>query len=157
MKKLMVASLSVIVVLLAALVVVDQVGPPTRTAQLPRIFYTEAFDQEEDVYFVYFWRSNCPRCAEFQPYVVRAFNAGTPVFIVDMNNNNNQDAWYRRGEHRDDELIGRAGDATGATHYSQIELTIEGTPTLVRIENGVLTDHVAGVSPAVQLLETFSE
>lgn len=153
MKKLAITSGTVIAVLIAILVALDQLGPVNSTSGLPRIFYTETFEQEGDTYFVYFWRDNCERCAEFQPYVVRAFNDGVPVFVVDMNDPLNQEAWYAGGTYRDAELLGRAGDSLNATHYSQIE--IEGTPTVVKIENGVLTERAAGVAPATQLLNTF--
>ena len=153
MKKLVMLLVIFPVVAIAALLILDRVGEPGRTANLPRIVYTDIFDQEEDIYFVYFWRNDCPRCAEFEPSVVAAFNEGVPVYVVDMNNRTNSPVFYREGALRDDELPNQEMHGLSITDYSEIDVV--GTPTVVRVENGVITDRVSGVPLAVALLDAF--
>ena len=154
MKKFFIASLAVVIVLTVAITVVAHVGSPMRTAQLPRILYTEVFEQEGDIYFVYFWRNDCPRCAEFEPYVVEAFNQGVPVYVVDMNHRQNHHAWFRGGIDRDEDLgPNDAPNLRGVTNAD--ELAIRFTPSLYRIEHGVITEQGIGVLEAVDLLNGY--
>ena len=155
MKKGFVILISTVVILIATVVATAHVATPTRTANLPRILYNETFTQETDIYFVYFWRDNCSRCREFEPYLVQAFNDGFPVLIVDMNNHRNHNAWYGQGDYRDAEFANRSADMTGISHYHGIE--IEGTPTVIRIEDGVVTHQISGFPNVLALINMYFE
>ncbi len=67
-------------------------GDAAATRDLPQISVSEAFEQESDAYIVYFWRSACPFCQQFEPIVVDYWNAGLPVYVVNMDRN--PQAWY---------------------------------------------------------------
>ncbi len=67
-------------------------GEAERTRDLPQISVSEAFEQEGDAYVVYFWRSACPFCQQFEPIVVGYWNEGLPVYVVNMDQN--PQAWY---------------------------------------------------------------
>jgi len=78
-------------------------GAAERTRDLPQISVADALSQEEDVYAVYFWRSACPFCQQFEPTVVSYWNAGLPVFVVDMDHN--AEAWYDGAGYTEDLMV----------------------------------------------------
>lgn len=97
MKKVVIALVSIFTLLILGLLFFSQ---PSQTADLPQIYYTEIFEQEETEYLVYFWRDDCPRCTEFEPYVVEAFNRySLPLFVVDMQDDTNFSVWFEGGIH----------------------------------------------------------
>ena len=65
------------------------------TSTLPFIEYTETFEQDEEVYLVYFWQETCIFCTEFEPYIMDAVNNyNVPIFVVDLAEDVNNNAWY---------------------------------------------------------------
>lgn len=154
-KKIIITLSSFLILLIGTTLAFYESEIDGRTIDLPRIIYNQVFYQSEKIYFVYFWREDCPRCQEFEPYIVQAYNNDIPVFVVDMNNEVNQNVWYRRGEFRDEELLGRTGNVTGISSYNDLEMSVEGTPTLIKIKNGFVVSHVSGVYNAITLLESF--
>lgn len=127
----------------------------TQTSDLPRILYTEIFEQEGDAYFVYFWREGCERCAEFESYAVRAFNEGIPIFVVDMNDEHNAPAWYEEGIHAEADYTELPEQNLYPSHYSEIEVVA--TPTLMLIRDHVVTQTVSGVSRGANLLDELRD
>lgn len=75
-------------------------GAATATRQLPQIAVADALSQEHEAYAVYFWRSTCPFCQQFEPSVVAHWNDGLPVYVVDMDRN--REAWYDRSGYTED-------------------------------------------------------
>jgi len=140
MKKVIIALLGIIVVGIGVAVFLDvmDLGPMVRTAHLPRIDYTQTFEQEEEAYFVYFWQESCPACTEFEPAILEAFNDyEVPIYVVDMSDGANSSAW---GE----------GQLDGVSHYSDIN--VEGTPMLMLVRDGEVARHSLGVLGGEALL-----
>lgn len=91
-KKILIGTLALVAVVIGISIINS--NEVSSTADLPLIHYTEAFDQEPDEYFVYFWNAACPACQQFDPDVMDAHRAGIPIFVVDMANADNRSAWY---------------------------------------------------------------
>jgi len=145
----------IILVLVAQLLTACVSSYPSRTIELPQIHYTETFSQDLDTYFVYFWRETCIRCQEFERDIVDAYNNGFPIFVVDMENEDNFDAWYQSGIFRDENFTElESQNRTPSTYY---EIEIVGTPTLILIQEGVLIEHRTGLDDARRLLAEYRE
>ena len=78
-------------------------GQAERTRDLPQIAVADALSQDEEVYAVYFWRPACPFCQQFEPSVVSYWNAGLPVYVVDMDRN--PQAWHDGSGYTQDLMI----------------------------------------------------
>ncbi|MCM3214056.1 hypothetical protein ACQRXC_11140 [Niallia taxi] len=74
-----------------------------------RIHAEETFNQEEKEYIVYFWQETCFSCKEIEQTVLE-YSDKCPLYIVDMENDKNKDAWYDWEQHHKeyDQVIGEA-------------------------------------------------
>ena len=74
------------------------------TGDLPKINYTETFNQDKPEYFVYFWQENCSFCKLFEPDILEAHRNGVPIFVVDIARTNvvNLGAWYDWDAHHEE-------------------------------------------------------
>jgi thiol-disulfide isomerase/thioredoxin len=137
-------------VLIAVLVVVvnlpDSITDVRGTSDLPRIFYTESFDQSDDEYFVYFWNANCPACQQFDSDIVAAHERGIPIYVVDMADDRNASAWFQ----------GEPG-ANNQQPQSASEIEVAGTPSLLRFVNGEVVGYATGIPDGNALFATFGQ
>ena len=64
------------------------------TNDLTFINYQDVFSLEHDEYFVYFYNEDCRFCIELEPYIMKAHRAGVPIYVVDMVDPANANAWF---------------------------------------------------------------
>ena len=113
---------------------------------LPRILYTESFDQAEDEYFVYFWNAACPACQQFDSDIVAAHEVGIAIYVVDMANDQNANVWFQ----------GERG-MNNQHPQSASEIEISGTPSLLHFRNGEVVGYAVGISDGNALFATFGQ
>lgn len=140
MKKLMIILGLVVVVGVGYVLLSPEING---TKDLQFIKYTEAFEQAPDDYYVYFWQEGCRFCIEFDPFLTAAAKEGVPIFVIDLNEGSNTQA--RIGE----------GEDFNERPQSPDEFTITGTPTLLRITDGVTVGYGVGVDEGVAMLMEF--
>lgn len=107
MKKIIIALIGII----ALSVVANFLIPSISSAKdFKHINYTEAFDQKESEYFVYFYQDSCGLCQQFSPELVSHYSENkTPIYVVDLGAEENLDAWYDWEAHNEayTKVIGR--------------------------------------------------
>ena len=81
MKKLIIGLVAVLVIGGLASTLWPSVN---RTGDLPFITYQEAFSQNREEYFVYFYNTNCSFCQELEPYLMELHRAGVPIYVIDF-------------------------------------------------------------------------
>lgn len=150
MKKLIVILSGILAVLIIGLVVYANL-PASITgvrgaADLPRILYTESFDQADDEYFVYFWNAACPACQQFDSDILAAHELGIPIYVVDMANDQNAGAWFQ----------GERG-MNNQRPQSVSEIEISGTPSLLHFRNGEVVGYAVGIADGNALFATFGQ
>lgn len=107
MKKILVGLVAVVVIAIGANILFPSVNSLT---DLKKINYQEAFNQKQSEYYVYFYQESCPLCLQFSPELVTAHNENnTPIYIVDMADDSNLDAWYDWDAHNQEytKVIGK--------------------------------------------------
>ena len=162
---------------------------------LPKINATDTFNQTDREYIVYFWQSTCTYCKQIENDVLSYSNSEKlPIYIVDMQNENNISKWYDwEGHHKQyDQVIGKMEDgkevlneginieqfqndeavswavvindenelvATHNTAYGNEEpqkasdLEITGTPTMIKVKDGMFEHYAVGVDQTLKALE----
>lgn len=100
------------------------------------ILWSEIFEQALDSYFVYFYSLNCDHCENMKNEVIEICLKRDDVFLVKSSNQVvlKNDVFYTIG-------VGNVGD-----------FAILGYPSLVKIENKIVTKNVAGKSHILELL-----
>ncbi|WP_141432114.1 thioredoxin fold domain-containing protein [Bacillus sp. 03113] len=100
---------------------------------IKRIDYKETYEQNDEEYLVYFWQATCKYCKEIEKEVVDFNkNSDIPIYIVDMQSANNQEAWYDwEGHHKKyDRVIGKMVDGK-ETYYEGVDLkAIQSNPSV---------------------------
>ena len=92
MKKILIALVAVVIIAVGVNMFFPSVNSIT---DFKHINYTEAFDQKDSEYYVYFYQETCGLCQQFGPELVAAHNdENVPVYVVDMAADENLDAWY---------------------------------------------------------------
>ena len=149
-KKSIVVLSGILVLLIAGLVgygnLPSSVMGVRGAADLPRILYTESFDQLEDEYFVYFWNATCPACQQFESDILSAYERGVIIYVVDMADDQNARAWFQ-GE--------RGMNNQRPQNASEIE--VSGTPSMLHFRNGEVVGYAVGITDGNALFATFGE
>lgn len=107
MKKILIALVAVVVVAVGVNFLFPSV---TSLADLKHINYTEAFDQKDSEYYVYFYQETCPICLQFSTELIAAHNEQKiPVYVVDAAATENLDVWYDWTSHDEEwtKVIGK--------------------------------------------------
>jgi len=81
MKKLIIGLVAVLVVGGVASILWPSAN---RTSDLTFINYQDAFNQAPAEYFVYFYNTDCRFCQQLEPFLMEAYRAGVPIFVVDV-------------------------------------------------------------------------
>lgn len=107
LKKSIVLTIGIIFILVIGIVILNQMRTSNITIEdLVRIDYQDTFTQESDDYLVYFWQEGCVYCEEVEPNVLEFIqNTDSPFFLVDMQEPNNQSAWYDWESHHEEHDI----------------------------------------------------
>ncbi|WP_117168248.1 hypothetical protein [Paraliobacillus sediminis] len=107
MKMSIVLTIGIIFILVIGIVILNQMRTSNITIEdLVRIDYQDTFTQESDDYLVYFWQEGCVYCEEVEPNVLEFIqNTDSPFFLVDMQEPNNQSAWYDWESHHEEHDI----------------------------------------------------
>ena len=89
MKKILIALVAVVIIAVGVNMFFPSVNSIT---DFKHINYTEAFDQKDSEYYVYFYQETCGLCQQFGPELVAAHNdENVPVYVVDMAADENLD------------------------------------------------------------------
>lgn len=115
-------------------------------ADLPRILYTESFDQAEDEYFVYFWNASCEACQTFESDILAAHEHGIPIYVVDMADNQNVGSWFQ----------GKRG-MNNQRPQSASEIEVAGTPSMLHFRNGEVVGYAIGIADGNALFAIFGQ
>lgn len=92
MKKILIGLVAIVVIAVGVNLFLPSVNSIT---DFKHIAYTDAFNQKESEYYVYFYQEKCGLCQQFGPELVSAHNENNiPVYVVDMALDENLDAWY---------------------------------------------------------------
>lgn len=92
MKKILIALVAIVIVAAGVNLFIPSVNS---ILDFKHINYTEAFNQKDSEYYVYFYQETCGLCQQFGPELVAAHNENkVPVYVVDMAADENVDAWY---------------------------------------------------------------
>lgn len=100
------------------------------------ILWSEIFEQEPEIYFVYFYSLNCDHCENMKNEIIDLCLKRDDVFFVKSSNQVvlKNDVFYTIG-------AGNVGD-----------FAILGYPSLAKIENKIVTKNVSGKSHVLDLL-----
>ncbi|WP_067839497.1 hypothetical protein [Amphibacillus sediminis] len=198
MKKAGLITISVVVLAIIALIILTQIGAGkvSQTTDLKAINVSDSFDQSEKEYLVYFWQEGCIYCQQIEEDVVQFANdADLPIYLVDMQANQNHSAWYNWDAHHQqyDRVIGKVEDgeeqyfedaetflddsnvnweiivdnqdqiiAVHQTAYPETRpsnaeaIEIAGTPTILYIQSGQVTEYAFGTEKALDLLSSLN-
>ncbi|MBP3041630.1 thioredoxin fold domain-containing protein [Bacillaceae bacterium Marseille-Q3522] len=107
--------ITIVIVVVAAILVIALINRNNITSMedMEYISYQDSFQQDENQYIVYFWQSTCKYCKEIENDVLEfARNGEMPIYVVDMQDENNVSAWYDwEGHHQQyDKIIGKIVD-----------------------------------------------
>ncbi|SDB82491.1 hypothetical protein SAMN05421734_101220 [Pelagirhabdus alkalitolerans] len=106
---------AIVVLLFGLLIILTQFGDNTvQSAQdIDTIDGEEALDLNDHDYLVYFWQEGCHYCEIIEDDIVQYANEGDlPIYLVDMNEQQNQSLWYDWQAHQDtyNEVVGEIVD-----------------------------------------------
>lgn len=101
----------VILIAISALFILTQISAGTINSvnDIEQINYQDSFSQSDEDYLVYFWQEGCYYCEVIDEEIIAFANDATiPLFVVDMHQSANQNAWYDWDNHHElyDEKIG---------------------------------------------------
>jgi thiol-disulfide isomerase/thioredoxin len=77
---------------------------------IKKINASATFNQQDEEYIVYFWQATCTYCEQIENDVIEFTNrGGIPIYVVDMQNKNNESSWYDWEAHHKkfDKVIGK--------------------------------------------------
>lgn len=108
------------------------------------------FTQKEDLYYVYFYKKDCPACENVKPKIYEYVSYSNTkkgrsvpkiyqVDVMTMPNLNAQEDWKEK-------ILG--------TH-NVLELTIGSTPTLILVQNHSVNKVIVGRNAITQELDTY--
>ncbi|WP_017471193.1 hypothetical protein [Amphibacillus jilinensis] len=115
MKKSGLAIIIFIGITILTLIILTQISSNDiqQSADINTISAADSFQQEDDQYFVYFWQEGCVYCEQIEDIIVDYANNGDiPIYLVDMQENENHSAWYDWEAHHQqyDQVIGEVID-----------------------------------------------
>lgn len=147
MKKLLAALLAVFVLLFVTL----QVGSKELYEDAPHVEYNQITDDVEGRNLYYFYQDTCVHCNNVKPKIADFYYhkpADVDFYLVDAAAEENKDVWF-------------TGDSskfvkpTGAIkNYSDVQII--GTPTLVEITDGKITNFLVGEEEIPRYLESLN-
>ncbi|MCZ0702440.1 putative membrane protein [Natronobacillus azotifigens] len=108
MKKIVIVIISLFILAILGISLLSNREVQT-VEDIDQISYQDTFTQNEEEYIVYYWQEGCYFCELIDDDVTDfANNGGIPIYVVDMQENINQNAWYDWQLHHDtyDEIIG---------------------------------------------------
>ncbi|MCT2537749.1 hypothetical protein NC661_12630 [Aquibacillus koreensis] len=114
----------ILVTLFISIVLIGSVTKPITIQSLKQIPFQDTYNQPENAYIVYFWQSDCKYCTEIEDDVL-AFvkKSSTPVYLVDMKEQANSEAWYDWEQHHQqyDVIVGEIVEGEEVI-YEEVDL-----------------------------------
>lgn len=147
MKKLLIALVAVFVVLYATLVIASK----NLYDDAPHVDYNQITDDVEGRNLYYFYQDTCVHCNNVKPKISDFYYnkpADVDFYLVDAAADVNSDVWYQ-GDN--DSFVKPTGEVKD---YSDIK--IQGTPTLVEITDGKITNFLVGEDEIPTYLESLN-
>lgn len=116
----------------------------------------DVFDKKGKNIF-YFYQEQCSHCQDMKPTMQKFYKALTDAktdvnfYLVDMAQSENSEQWYSGEDYtKDDNFKDNPADIKSIK-----DLQIVGTPTMVTIENGKVTNYGIGGTKIFDILEKY--
>lgn len=143
MKKLVIGLLAILAVLIGGLVYLSKTSPTNEYAKLyneaPQVEYAKLLDDQEGTNLYYFYQESCEHCNLIKEDVAKFYYnkpENIDFYLVDGQASSNKDIWYQ-GDKADFE-------APEGPISSYEDIKILGTPTLVEVTDGTVTQFLVG-------------
>lgn len=139
MKKLLIILLVILAVLVGALTIVGKGSSATLYDDAPHVNYANITDDVLGQNLYYFYQDTCVHCNNIKADMAKFYyNKPEDIdfYLVDGADKANSDVWFR-GEQED--FIQPSGKVESAD-----DIKILGTPTLIEITDGVITQFLVG-------------
>lgn len=143
MKKIVIVLLAILVILVGGLVVLQKNSPTSQYAKLydeaEHLTSDQLLDDTEGTNLLYFYQETCSHCNNIKNDVAEFYYnkpADIDFYLVDGAVTDNQDIWFS-GENAD--FVAPNGPVTADT-----DIKIQGTPTLIEIKDGEITQFLVG-------------
>lgn len=151
MKKLIIGLLVILMILVVLLAIVGRDTSKTFYDDAPHVAYENLTDDVEGQNLYYFYQDSCIHCNNIKP-ALADFYYNKPedidMYLLDIEpGNGNDDAWFR-GEEAD--FVEPSGKVT-----EDSKIQVMGTPTLIEITDGEITQFLAGETEIPEYLETL--
>lgn len=146
MKYLIGGLVAVIVVLAGVFVVISKDTGATLYDDAPHVNYADISDTDgKNIY--YFYQETCVHCNNIKDQIA-SFYYNKPedidFYLVDAADSANSDVWYQGSE----EFVQPSGEFT-----SYEDIKIQGTPTMIEIDDGQFTEFFVGETDIPAYLE----
>lgn len=151
MKKLLIMLLVTLALLVGALAIVGRDSSATFYTDAPHVDYANITDDLEGQNLYYFYQDSCAHCENIKPAMAK-FYYNKPedidMYLVDiMPGKGNEDAWF---DGESDDFVEPSGKVTSA-----YDIKVPGTPTLIEITDGVVTQFLVGEDEIPAYLDTL--
>lgn len=157
MKKIVIALLTILVVLIAGLTYLYKSSPTSQYAGLyddaTHITYDQLLtDDVEGTNLFYFYQETCSHCNAIKNDVAKFYynnkDENIDFYLVDGADPKNQDIWYQGAK---EDFVAPSGPVTADT-----DIKIQGTPTLIEIKDGEITQFLVGDTDIPAYLESLN-
>ncbi len=160
MKQMKILIVALVVVLLVSVIGINIIQKETDRLynENEKVTVNEIFGREgENIY--YFYKENCSYCIEAKPELVKFIetnkeaNTGINFYLVDMDNPNNVQIFYKGDDYAADENFKMdAKDIKGLA-----DLQIVGTPSMIYVEDKQAKDLALDLRSVYSLLNNLNE
>ncbi|WOO89149.1 hypothetical protein R2F61_00175 [Mollicutes bacterium LVI A0078] len=151
MKKLIIGMLIVLIALVAALAVLGQGSSASLYADGTHADYNQIGDDVVGTNLYYFYQESCVHCNNIKEDIADFYysdeHEDIDFYFVDAAQSKNSDVWFR-GE--SDDFVPPSGKFTDYT-----DIQILGTPTLIEIMDGQITQFLVGEEAIPAYLESL--
>lgn len=147
MKKLIIALLIVVIILFATL----KIGSKNLYSDAPHVDYSQITDDVDGKNLYYFYQDTCAHCNNVKPKIADFYYhkpSNIDFYLVDAADDKNADAWF---EGDSSNFVKPSGEIKD---YSDIQII--GTPTLVEITDGKVTNFLVGEKEIPTYLESLN-
>lgn len=150
MKQLIIGLVVLVAALSGLLVLLSQDSSATLYDDAPHITYSQLLDDTKGKNLYYFYREDCLHCNNIKPNVAKFYyNKPDDIDFVmlDGGDKNNVDMYFKGAE---EDFVEYSGTPAAYT-----DITIWGTPTLIEIDDGQVTQFLTGENEVPEYLETL--
>lgn len=155
MKKTMIIFGSALLVLIVGVGALLATQLPTNYAydNADSVNYSELLDDTEGQDVYYFYQKTCVHCEDLKPTINTFYEETTAIdgldfHLVDMANAVNEDAWISKDDPEYAEF-----SQVPADMKTLADIRIVGTPTMMFVKDGVVTDYQVGNDLIIEMMD----